>query len=56
MSATTHSSTRTQRPRHAISPTKLLFLKPFFRYSTTRDAWVLRGIGNTHGPVLVERR
>ncbi|MCW2990399.1 MAG: hypothetical protein JWM73_993 [Solirubrobacterales bacterium] len=30
--------------------------RPFFRYSTTRDAYVLRVIGNQHGPVLTQRR
>jgi hypothetical protein len=27
-------------------------LKPFFRYSRVRDAYVLRLIGRRHGPVL----
>jgi hypothetical protein len=30
--------------------------KPFFRHSTSRDAWVLRLIGNDFGPVLVRDR
>jgi hypothetical protein len=28
-------------------------LSPLFRYSDWRDAWVLRGIGERHGPVLI---
>jgi hypothetical protein len=32
-------------------------LKPLFRYSYGRDAFVLRGIGGSRGPVLrLERR
>ena len=27
-------------------------LKPFFRYSRVRDAYVLRLVGRRHGPVL----
>ena len=27
-------------------------LRPALRYSATRDAFVLRGIGNSRGPVL----
>jgi hypothetical protein len=30
-------------------------LRPLFRYSPTRDAYVLRLIGKSTGPVLVER-
>ena len=33
----------------------LTLLAPVFRYSATRDAYVLRGIGNATGPVLVAR-
>ena len=48
---------RTQRPRRYIARHWLLVLKPVFRYSTTRDAFVLRGLGNSTGPVLrVDRR
>ncbi|HTD57619.1 MAG TPA: hypothetical protein VK672_01880 [Solirubrobacteraceae bacterium] len=46
-----------QRPRRYIAPPWLLALKPVLRYSATRDAFVLRGIGNSRGPVLrVDRR
>jgi hypothetical protein len=35
----------------------LLLLAPAFRYSRSRDAYVLRAVGNTRGPVLrCERR
>ena len=30
----------------------LTMLKPFFRYSRVRDAYVLRLVGRRHGPVL----
>jgi hypothetical protein len=33
----------------------LLLLRPVTRYSLTRDAYVLRGIGNRRGPVLVRK-
>jgi hypothetical protein len=40
------------RPRRYVASYGLLLLKPALRYSTTRDAFVLRGIGNSRGPVL----
>ncbi|MBA2630739.1 MAG: hypothetical protein H0U84_06930 [Thermoleophilaceae bacterium] len=42
----------TQRPRHMVGRVTLTLLRPFFRYSLLRDAYVLRGIGRHHGPVL----
>jgi hypothetical protein len=46
-----------QRPRRYIAGPWLLTLKPVLRYSATRDAYVLRAIGNSRGPVLrVDRR
>jgi hypothetical protein len=30
----------------------LLLLRPLLRYSATRDAFVLRGVGRSIGPVL----
>jgi len=33
----------------------LVLGSPIFRYSATRDAYVLRGIGRRHGPVLQAR-
>jgi len=46
-----------QRPRRYVGQRWLAALKPVLRYSATRDAYVLRAIGNTTGPVLrVDRR
>ncbi|MFL5844164.1 MAG: hypothetical protein ACJ762_05660 [Solirubrobacteraceae bacterium] len=39
-----------------MAPVVTKIFKPFLRYSTTRDAYVLRVIGNQRGPVLKERR
>ena len=41
-----------QRPRRYIAPHWLSVLGPVLRYSATRDAFVLRGIGSSRGPVL----
>jgi hypothetical protein len=41
-----------QRPRRYIAQHWLLLLKPVLRYSATRDAFVLRAIGKSFGPVL----
>lgn len=47
---------RTQaRPRRDVSATTLAVLRPVLRYSTSRDAYVLRGVGNRMGPVLRAR-
>lgn len=43
------------RPRRAVSPTTLSLLTPLFRFSTARDAHVLRITGGKYGPVLVDR-
>ena len=46
-----------QRPRRYLARHWLVALKPVLRYSATRDAFVLRAIGNSKGPVLrVDRR
>jgi hypothetical protein len=46
-----------QRPRRYVAPHWLTVLKPVLRYSSTRDAYVLRAIGRSKGPVLrVDRR
>jgi len=46
-----------RRPRRYLARHWLLLLRPFFRYSHTRDAFVLRLGGSEIGPVLrVERR
>ncbi len=40
------------RPRRYISRHRLLILRPLLRYSVTREAFVLRVVGNSVGPVL----
>jgi hypothetical protein len=40
------------RPRRYVARHWLLLLKPVLRYSITRDAFVLRLLGNSTGPVL----
>jgi len=45
----------TPRPRRPTHPITLLALRPFLRYSYTREAYVLRFCGNRHGPVLQRR-
>jgi hypothetical protein len=40
------------RPRHYVPPALGWVLWPAFRYSSTRDAHVLRVVGNRVGPVL----
>jgi hypothetical protein len=40
------------RPRRYIARHWLFLLRPLLRYSATRDAFVLRGIGGGAGPVL----
>jgi hypothetical protein len=42
----------TIRPRRYVGRHWLLILRPLLRYSATRDAFVLRLIGNSTGPVL----
>ena len=41
-------------PRHRkqVTPAALVILRPLFRYSAGRDAYVLRIVGNRFGPVL----
>jgi hypothetical protein len=46
-----------QRPRRHVGTLGILVLRPFFRYSYGRDAYVLRIVGDRVGPVLrLERR
>jgi hypothetical protein len=46
-----------QRPRRYVASRWLLLLRPVLRYSATRDAFVLRGVGRSIGPVLrIDRR
>jgi hypothetical protein len=47
---------RARRPRHFVSKLTLMLVRPLFRYSPSRDAYVLRAIGNTRGPVLRRER
>jgi hypothetical protein len=44
----------TPRPRHPVGPRTLTLLRPWFRYSQSRDAFVLRVAGR-RGPVLVSK-
>jgi len=46
---------RTKRPRRQVSPATLWLLRPFFRHYLTRDAWILRVVGQRGGPVIVSR-
>jgi hypothetical protein len=41
-----------RRPRRYIARHWIPVLAPAFRYSRSRDAFVLRGIGGSVGPVL----
>jgi hypothetical protein len=45
----------TPRRRHAVAHLTLVLLRPAYRYSFSRDAYVLRVVGNAVGPVLVPR-
>jgi hypothetical protein len=47
---------RAPRPRHYVSGITLVLLRPVFRHSLGRDAYVLRLIGNSSGPVLRRER
>jgi hypothetical protein len=45
------------RTRRYVPPRWLTLVRPIFRYSRSRDAFVLRGVGRSIGPVLrVDRR
>ena len=43
---------RSPRPRRYVAPWVLTLLRPLVRHSTTRDAYVLKAVGNSRGPVL----
>lgn len=47
---------RAARTRRYVPAVMILLLRPLLRYSFHRDAYVLRVIGNTHGPVLRRER
>jgi hypothetical protein len=44
------------RPRRQIHPLLLMLLRPFFRFSYGRGAYVLRFVGGHYGPVLVPKQ
>ena len=44
------------RPRRYMARHWLLLLRPVLRYSPTRDAFVLRFVGRSRGPVLRPER
>jgi hypothetical protein len=52
MRSVSHPHIRPPRPRHEPPAWARPLLRPFFRYSHGRDAWVLRGIGGSRGPVI----
>jgi hypothetical protein len=43
---------RTARKRRYLNPRVLAMLRPLFRHSPSREAYVLRLVGNRVGPVL----
>ncbi len=46
-----------RRPRRYVARHWIVLLRPLLRYSQTRGAFVLRGVGSSMGPVLrVDRR
>ena len=46
-----------ERPRHVVSPRWVVLLRVVgFRYSVSRDAYILRLVGNRFGPVFMQRR
>ena len=45
----------TRRQRHHVGRVMFSLLQPVFRYSPTRDAWVLHVVGERYGPVLRKR-
>lgn len=47
---------RTQpRPRHQLHPILFEMVRPFFRFSYEREAWVLWAGGSRWGPVIRRR-
>ena len=43
------------RRRRRVPGVVLFSLRPLFRYSYHRDAWILRAVGERYGPVLRPR-
>ncbi len=46
----------TTRPRRYVARHWLFIFRPILRYSATRDAFVLRAVGSSVGPVLRPER
>jgi hypothetical protein len=46
----------THRTRHQAGPFFLFLLRPFLRFSNSRDAYILRFVGGRTGPVFQRRR
>jgi hypothetical protein len=46
---------RKPRRRHEVHPALLSVARVIFRHSDGRDAYVLRVVGDRHGPVLTRR-
>jgi hypothetical protein len=46
----------THRTRRQVGPFPLFLLRPFLRFSNSRDAYILRFVGARTGPVLQRRR
>jgi len=45
------------RPRRYVGRHWITLMRPILRYSSARDAYVLRVVGREHGPVLrIDRR
>ena len=44
------------RARRTVSAATISWLRPFFRYSSSRSAYILRVVGARVGPVLVRER
>ena len=47
---------KSPRPRRYVSSVTLTLLRPLFRHSESREAYVLRVVGNRWGPVLRQER
>jgi hypothetical protein len=41
-----------RRPRRKVGSAILTMVRPLFRFSRSRNAYVLRGVGDRRGPVL----
>jgi hypothetical protein len=56
LSPTGPSTPVARRPRRFVRHSTLLLLRPVLRFSPTREAYVLRLVGNRIGPVLRAHR